>query len=179
MNKGLKGGTVLGGLVAASMVLAACAGTPSPGGSGGSQETITLKYAASFGETTHEEQLTIDWFLDQVEERTDGRVEFERFYDGSLVAVTDLRDALQDGRIDLVVLSAVQYPTQFPMWNVAYFPLPGSNNRTHSMAQHELLETNQALATEIKNNGLHTSPCSRRLSLSVLPPPSRSSPSKT
>ena len=131
--------------------LVACA--PSTGGDEG-EETFELRYSSTYGQNTFEE-ITTGWVLDQIEERTNGRVTFERFYDGSLIQTADVADALADGRIDVATMTSNTYPTQFPIWNAAIIPLADSNNVAHSKAQYELLSTSDVFAAEIEANNVH------------------------
>ena len=134
--------------------LVACAGTTDDSGASQSgDDPIELRYSTSYGATTFEE-ITTGWFLDEVESRTDGRVVFERFYDGSLIQTPDVPAAMADGRIDVTTVVSVTYPTQFPLWNAAYVPLEGSNNVAHSKAQYELLTESDLLAEEFARNSM-------------------------
>lgn len=60
---------------------------------------------------------TYQAFADEVEEWSDGKVTVELAWAGSIAALTEVDDALEDGRLDLGQLSFTYQPQEFPVTN--------------------------------------------------------------
>ncbi|MEX2373113.1 MAG: hypothetical protein WD800_04865, partial [Dehalococcoidia bacterium] len=70
--------------LAAGLVLAAL-GVPSAF----AQETYNLQFASYIGQGAAQSKAQ-EWWADEIEKRTDGRVTIEFFYQGSLLPATDI-----------------------------------------------------------------------------------------
>ncbi|MGI6180902.1 MAG: TRAP transporter substrate-binding protein [Agathobaculum sp.] len=100
---------------AATMVLtmAACGGgkdekpddqqTPDAGTSDGGDAAseIVLKYA-DINSVEHPKNVVAEHFMDAVEERTEGRIKFERFYDSSIGSAREIAEAMMQGAVDMM-----------------------------------------------------------------------------
>lgn len=127
----------------------ACGGT----GSGG-DDVITIRYT-SVGATGSEIMDQVEWFADQVEQRTDGRVEFELFLDGSLVGAAETLPAVLDGRADAGYLCDCYAPNEFPVWSLFSTPFAGNNAEAFMLTAMELYESGTLLSREFEELGLH------------------------
>lgn len=115
-------------------------------------EKIKLTYATYLPQTFTWVQVD-DWFMDEVEKRTNGRVEFETFYGASLLKALDVMPGLSQGAADL--------GTGAPGYNVDMLPLssvmqPYVTNKADAAirAFFELYETQPALKEEWEKNNL-------------------------
>ncbi len=117
-------------------------------------ESFTFRYASTYGETTFEE-VTQGWMLDRIEEATDGRVTFDRFYSSTIAPTPDVPAAIADGRIDVTNLLPLSYPGVFPLWGAAWIPMEGTNNKAQSSAQYELIQNEPLLQEEFAAANVH------------------------
>lgn len=134
----------------AAMTLAfgsAACGSGAGGGNSGDGETVELRFSYFSGENTSFGQLW-SWWMDEVERRSGGQVQFERFWDGTLLDATQTLDGLKDGRIDLGQVSTAYYPGAFPLSSITEVPFITSNAPAVSTVFTELEESNEALEQE-------------------------------
>lgn len=130
-----------------ALVLSAC-------GSGGSgSDVIRLKFASGEPES-HPLVQKIRWFMDEVEKRSDGRVEWKTYYAASLLPSTEIADGVGDGRADAGLFTSPYDPTDFPLYNIGYVPLPNANAVGAARGLRELYETNDALKAEADAAGV-------------------------
>lgn len=143
--------------VTALAALAACgdsdpdsdsADSPSEG------EVITIRYT-SVGATGSEIMDQSEWFAEQVEERTGGRVTFELFLDGSLVGAAETLPAVLDGRADAGYLCDCYAPNEFPVWSLFSTPFAGNNAEAFMLTAMELYEAGGLLTDEFEQVGVH------------------------
>jgi len=83
------------------------------------EEVITLRYADPFG-LSEEGKRTwlVKELLEDVAQRSDGRVKFEYYWMGSLAGYPEMLETLQSGAADIGLISVNQYVSQCPMANV-------------------------------------------------------------
>jgi len=118
--------------VAALAVLAAV----SPADRAGAQE-ITVRYASPSAASDPTQAATI-WYMDEVEQRTGGRVTFERFLGNALVRDQDIVDAIGDGLIEMAKIYTVSYPGQLPLWQIGNLPFTHPSPYVAINVLHEL-----------------------------------------
>ena len=104
--------------VGLAMVLSACGS-----GSGDSNsETITLKVADSLPtEHVFSKDGIVPW-MDEIEEKTDHRVEFEHYPAGQLGAGAELLSAVQDGLTDISYIVPSYVSTALPLSTIGALP---------------------------------------------------------
>lgn len=97
------------------------------------EDTIRLRFSSPLPEAMTLSQ-GVEWWANEVEQRSAGRVKIETFHGGSLLGAVDTLSGLQDGRIELGYMTAGYWPAQFPLWNVVGVPFltsdPGADMRT-------------------------------------------------
>lgn len=146
------------------VALAACGGEPSPAGPDDpdvaqgpteeveDDEVYTIRFTTIFGPGSALQD-SIDWYLEEVERRTDGRVQAELFYGASLIGGVDTLAALGEGRAEGGYLVPAYTPGDLPLWNIAMMPGgPGGawqNPEARSRALQWLNENNEAFQEEI------------------------------
>lgn len=84
-------------------------------------QEITVRYASPSAASDPTQEVML-WFMDEVTERTDGRVQFEPFLGNSLVKDQDIVSAIGDGLIEMGKIYTVSYPGQMPLWNMTNLP---------------------------------------------------------
>jgi len=105
----------------ALIVLPAC-GTPAEEEEEEEPEVITLKAATYFGSTT-DQCVLLDAFCDDLESESDGGLELERYWGGTLAGGPQLYDAAADGSIDIVFVPLLYTGGRFPPMDVFAQPL--------------------------------------------------------
>jgi TRAP-type C4-dicarboxylate transport system substrate-binding protein len=80
------------------------------------------------------------WYLDRVEELTNGRVKFEPYWSSSLVPSRQLLDALNTGISDVSFIIPGYYPGKLPLLTVATLPTTYSDAYTFGKAMGDLVQ---------------------------------------
>jgi TRAP-type C4-dicarboxylate transport system substrate-binding protein len=73
-----------------------------------------MKYDCYIGPTAEPAQLD-NWFLDEIVKRSDGRIEIQKFWSGSLHKVGQHLPAIRDGLSELSLISYGYYPSDVPL----------------------------------------------------------------
>lgn len=84
-------------------------------------ETITLVFSFHDPDTNHQNVGIFQPWFDMIEERTDGRVQFEAHYNGELVDVSGAYDAVLNGTVDMAVILPSTL-AQFPLAQIVSTP---------------------------------------------------------
>jgi TRAP-type C4-dicarboxylate transport system substrate-binding protein len=95
-----------------------------------------------------------DAYLDEIEKRSDGRITFERFYQGTLVGGTDTIDALKNGVVDIALVNPSQQSGRIELGTVATNPAIFNNPWAANKAMSELYETIPELRQELDQVGV-------------------------
>ena len=143
----------VGVAVALALATTAC-GSSSSGDSGGtSGETITLRFSSHVPDNAAVSQGIVHW-MDAVTEATDGQVEFETYWNGSLLPGEELLNGLQDGRADVGWLAGLYYPNEMPLTLLGALPFVVTDPGVQTAALGSLYEDSEAFATEWQDNGV-------------------------
>lgn len=146
----------IAGIVSLSVSLAACGSTDSDaeagetGGDNGStadsggdnggdaaEEPRTLTFGYHTGEKTPIGQVWA-WWMAEIEERTNGSITFDAYWDGTLVKGPEIVEALTDGRVDVAQVMPTLYTTTFPITSVHELPFQSSNSPAVSQAMAQM-----------------------------------------
>ncbi|MGI5911847.1 MAG: TRAP transporter substrate-binding protein [Syntrophomonadaceae bacterium] len=154
-----------------AMVLAGCSNQSSNGPTDendGTENNEPIRLtASSYTPPKHAYTLGFhDHFLDRVEEATQGKVKFDRYYGAELVPWAGEITALEAGTTDLTLSSLRSYhPDLFPMADIATLPVMGGNAIIFTKAWIDLLESDVELKDgktyyelEISDHGFHALP---------------------
>lgn len=136
-------------------LLAACGGGGTTSASGqnvGGDESIKLSYASPLPKGGL--NYGFDWWADEVEKRTDGRVTFERHYAGSLFGVQETFAALGDGRVDVGWLGSAFFPAELPLFSIAGVPFQTDHPLGQAGAFYELWKSNEQFKAEWEEHGV-------------------------
>ncbi len=103
-------------VMSAGLTLAACGGVGGGNAAGSLEEMdpLTLKVATLYGPDNWQ-TAPMQAFTDSIEEKSDGKISFEYFYAGSVLAPDEIVDGLRDGLADLAYFVQVYTPAKFPM----------------------------------------------------------------
>lgn len=139
-------------LAAIALGAAACGGADGSGQEGGEQgsggvEELQLQMASFLSPTTAQGQ-AITWWIEELEERTDGRVTVDPFWDASLLGAEEIRDGVRDGRVELGNLTYAYTPSDFPITSMVEVPFLGDNIGAQMRALNSLYESDDAFRGE-------------------------------
>jgi len=123
--------SILAGLVALSLVFVGACGepsstptptpTPTETPSATPAEPVVIKFADLSAPGSSRTKV-MQWFCDEVESRTDGRVTFEIYWSSGLVKGKEMLDGVSSGLTDFGHLVAFYFPDDLPVSNVAAMP---------------------------------------------------------
>ena len=123
-------------------------------------EPVILKYA-TFAPPTMFIVMGDNWWLEQVTERTNGAVQFETFYGGSLLKGADVLSGVKDGIADIGFMAAGYTPALLPLSTVLELPYTCTSPTITTAAIKELANTFKPLQDEWAKQNLkflHTTP---------------------
>ena len=90
-----------------------------------------------------------DAYLNEIEEKSEGRIKFERYYSESLVKSGDVLDALDAGIADIGIIIPSQLSSKLPLNSVIYTPSIYENSWAGGKAIHDLYQMEPALNKEL------------------------------
>lgn len=147
MKTGLRNLKCLAG--AAALAIAALASLPAA-----AQETYNLKFASYIGKGAAQSK-AIEWWAQEVEKRTQGRVKTRIFYQGALLPAADIMKGVGDGRADLGYIANAYHPAELPLSSVVGVPFITSNAEAQMKTFKALYDRNEAFRSEWEKQGLH------------------------
>jgi TRAP-type C4-dicarboxylate transport system substrate-binding protein len=118
------------------------------------QDSYTLQYASYIGQGAAQSK-AFEWWAQQVEERTGGRVKVELFYQGSLLPATDILRGIADGRAQLGYVANAYHPAELPLSSVVGVPFVTSNAEAQMRTFYDLYQRNGAFRQEWERQGVH------------------------
>jgi TRAP-type C4-dicarboxylate transport system substrate-binding protein len=146
------GRVAIAAFAAAALGLTAAGCSPTTGEETG-EETYTLSWTSYVGPDSHF-SLAMNRWVEEVEARTDGRVQVETFVLEALCATLDGLACVKDGRADIAYTSVGFHPAEFPMGNVVTVPFLTENPMAPVQASEELYATNDEYRAQFENQGL-------------------------
>lgn len=133
----------------ASLLLAAC------GGGSGSGSGDTYEFTLSIvGPETGMIDGT-NWWATEIEERTDGRITFDIFYNESLLTGPETLDGIREGRITGGWYSDAYYPKELPLFQISGLPFETSDSYAYARALYQTYQENDEFRGEIQATGVH------------------------
>src|SRR5699024_4117964 len=125
---------------------AAC-GQGGGAGAGTSDDPISLRISSPIPENSNV-GASVEWWKDEVEQRTDGRIEVEAFHGGSMLSGSDTLAGVGDGRVEAGLTYNVYEPANLPLTNVidTLFVTDDVVAAARSLA--DLYDSNSALQSE-------------------------------
>lgn len=140
---------VAAGLACVALTAAGCGGVASSSGSG----TVELR-AANLLPPEDAQSEMIQWFMDELEKRSDGEVETEVVHAGGLVAGNDTLPALQQNRAEAGNVVPAYFPAELPLNNVNMVPIADADQSARLRAFQDLADNVEAWEKEFEDNGL-------------------------
>lgn len=116
-------------------------------------EVYTMRVATIYGPGSAAQDM-LDWWVEEVEQRSEGRIDAEIFYGASLLSAADTLPGLREGRAEAGLLIPAYNPAELPLMQLGMVPGSGENNEAHARALHELNLSHQAFQDEIAGNGV-------------------------
>ncbi|MFD1717441.1 TRAP transporter substrate-binding protein DctP [Georgenia deserti] len=148
-------GIWIAGVAAATLALASCEGgvvdDGADGGGGGAGE-FTLVLTSP---TMSDQHPDLHPWMEQITERTDGRVQFETHFDGSLCSLADTSACISDGRADLGFHSSSYNPAEFPITEIGSMPFQTSDIQAQGLAMQQLWNESEEWQAEFDSANQH------------------------
>lgn len=117
------------------------------------EDPITLVYATYMSNGATATKIDT-WFMDEVERRSHGRIQFERYYAGSLLGAVDIFPGLAKGVVDIASGAPSGYNRkQYPLSTVV---LPYITNKADAVtyALGELYKVSEPFRSEYEDKGI-------------------------
>ncbi len=94
------------------------------------------------------------WWIEQIEQRTNGRVKIEPYWIGSLVASNEILGAVQDGLVDMAVAYTIEFPGELPLAQIGNLPFLTRDPWVMQKAYADLIEEFPAFEDELDRNNV-------------------------
>ena len=152
-------------LASAALVLTACGGgivdtggsdpgTGDTGDSVASGEKVTLDMMTMV--QPHVPNAPVqNWFLDQLEERSEGRITVNRTEPDSLCKPAEIAECVRDGRADIGISISDYTPQLFPTMSIATIPFMAENSQAFMQAIHKANVENEDAKAAWDRSGVH------------------------
>jgi TRAP-type C4-dicarboxylate transport system substrate-binding protein len=167
-NRARRSGVVAAAF-AAALVLGGCAGgsgdgvQPSEGGGDdlADLEPMTLIYASPLPETNTQGSSEVA-FIEYIEDKTEGKITFERYFAGALFPATEAISGVQNGLADIATGGPIYSPNELPVgsWAMSLGLEPAADNSAFGQLQaylsvFDLLQQKPEIEAEYAEQGLH------------------------
>lgn len=126
---------------------------PNDGVGNGEDAEYELTFSSHVPETTAEMRIA-QWYMDRVEELTDGRVQFDAHYLGALVEGPEVFSAIQDGRTEAGFHVSFYQPAELPITQVAGVPFVTEDAEAYTTALGEMWEDRENFQQEFLDHGV-------------------------
>ncbi|MDO5701269.1 MAG: TRAP transporter substrate-binding protein DctP [Bowdeniella nasicola] len=153
-------------LAAATLALSACGGggiveensTEGSGSSsseegGASGEKVTLNMVTMVQPNVPNAPVQ-NWFLDELEARSDGRIEIKRTEPGSICKAAEIAECVKDGRADIGISVSEYTPQLFPSMSIATIPFMADNSQAFMQAMDKVNHENADAVAAWEASGL-------------------------
>lgn len=131
---------------AVTLVLVGCSGGGS-GGGGEAEEAVTLSVAHT-NTPDHFNGLAMQQWMDEVTEATDGSVEFEPFWTGSLCPAAEIAACVTSGVADIGFTSPTYNPANHPIATIADIGFVTKDLHAYELALNEMYENSPDMQSE-------------------------------
>ncbi len=138
-------------LAVAALALSGCGGGSQ---SADDEKTWELKLA-SYQPPTAAEPVATKRLAEEIEEKTDGRVKIEFFFQEALLPGAETLQGVADGRADMGYIADAYYPAQLPLTNIAGVPFLTSSPEAQGHAFSQMYDENEAFRAEWDKQGVH------------------------
>ncbi|RBM14855.1 hypothetical protein DI005_29750 [Prauserella sp. PE36] len=139
---------LLAGLAGLALVASGCAGAASQAGG-----PVQVRAAQVLPPGGSQSDL-IQWFMDELEKRTDGQVKTEVTYGGGLLSGTDTLPGLKQGRAEAGNVVPAYFPAELPLNNINMVPIAHADQAARLRALQDLVNGVDAFADELAKQDL-------------------------
>ncbi|SEP93036.1 C4-dicarboxylate TRAP transporter substrate-binding protein [Thalassovita taeanensis] len=136
----------LNGILVAAAVSAAAFVTPAI--------AQTAMLYADHGPNRGTRAASTQWFLSEVEARTEGRIVVDQQWAGALLGAKAMLEGIGSDVASLGTLMGSLYPGEFTGWRVGDLPIVNPNEIAGAMAMHEMMVNNESLIAEFDRQNL-------------------------
>lgn len=116
-------------------------------------DEVRLRYAGYLPASHVREIFTQKW-MDEVTERSGGRVEFDTFRDQALLRTTDLLDGASRGISDISYIASGYFPTELPLTTILEMPYLANNAQALMATALQMYEEFDEMREEYTRNNL-------------------------
>ncbi|MDA4848532.1 TRAP transporter substrate-binding protein DctP [Hoeflea poritis] len=109
---------------------------------------------ADFGANRGPRAAELVRWADEINKRTDGRVEIEFFWSGSLMKTKDIWQGVKGGVAEMGTVIAAFHPAEFPVWGRATGAMNEPDTWVGIRAWTDLATESELFANELENNGI-------------------------
>ncbi|NDK33259.1 TRAP transporter substrate-binding protein DctP [Nesterenkonia haasae] len=116
-------------------------------------DTLTIRFASGFpeGNAISEGHM---WWMDEVEERSNGRITFDRNFGGALYGALDIAPALQSNALDFGVFANSYQPAESPLGTITEMPFMTDNPVASAYAFNRLSTESDVFSAELESLGI-------------------------
>lgn len=132
----------------------ACAVAGLGAGSAEAQQTYRFRFASYIGKAAAQSQAT-EWWAQEIDRRSNGRIKIQFFYQGSLLPAQDTLRGIAEKRADLGYLANAYHPAELPLSSVVGIPFMTSNADAQMRTFAELYKRNASYRQEWEKQGVH------------------------
>lgn len=120
------------------------------------KETITLIYASADTSSDNKNAVVAEAWMDEVERISEGRIKFDRVYDGQAATFDDMVESVKTGIVDIGHMMASTYGDAYPLNELFLIPLltKHPDYLANSKAYVEMMEKYPAIREEFTNQGV-------------------------
>lgn len=97
----------------------------------------------------------IEWWAEQLEERSDGRISVEIYFAESLITGPESINAIRSKRVDAAWFSDAYAPHEVPMFQLSGIPYDTNDGYAHNRALYDMYNSNDAFREEMHSVGMH------------------------
>jgi len=157
---------VAAAVTAAALVLGGCAANPEPTTSGAAPddladfEPITIMYASPLPETNTQGASEVA-FIEYIEDKTDGKVTFERYFAGALFPAPEAISGVQNGLAQIATAGPIYSPNELPVgsWGMSLGLQQAGDSGPYGqlqayLASYDFLQQNEDINAEFAGLGL-------------------------
>jgi TRAP-type C4-dicarboxylate transport system substrate-binding protein len=119
-----------------------------------SAQEFKLQFASYIGDTAAQSRAQ-EWWADEVEKRSAGRVSVDFFYRGSLLGARDMLQGVGDGRASMGYVANAYHPAELPLSTIVGVPFMTSNAEAQMRTFMDLYENNSDFREEWRSKNVH------------------------
>lgn len=116
-------------------------------------DTLTIRFASGFPEGNAISEGHV-WWMDEVEERSSGRITFDRSFGGALYGALDIAEALKSSALDFGVFAHSYQPAESPLGTITEMPFMTDDPVASAYAFNRLSSESDVFRAELESLGV-------------------------